>query len=368
MIDDVRDRARARARTPMTASSAAAARSRDCASAASTCAQIAFSTASRSLPPGFPPDTLAREVAGRGGRDRPGRGRAHRARLRGAHVPGRTAGDPRAADRGGARLEPDAVLLPTAEDIHQDHATIAAEGLRAFKRTTVLGYEIPWNQFRFAKQAYVVLEERHVDVEGARARVLRLAAAPQLRQRGVRPQPRAHPRDRDRPALRGVLRGRAVGGLRPLRVLLTATGAPGAARAHPGAARQRRARAAGGRHGHERGLRRALPLRRLRDGAARRAEEFAPAVLALAERHEVDVVFPQSSAEVGRSPRRGSRFPMPVLVSPPGGDRRLQRQGGHGGPRRAGRRASPETVLARTPDEFRGGTPRGSAIRSATCA
>jgi hypothetical protein len=40
---------------------------------------------------------------------------------------------------------------------------VAAEGLRAFKRTTVLGYEIPWNNFNFDYQAYVALEERHVE-------------------------------------------------------------------------------------------------------------------------------------------------------------------------------------------------------------
>ena len=64
-------------------------------------------------------------------------------------------------------FEPDVVLLPTTGDIHQDHATIAVEGLRAFKRTTVLGYEIPWNQFRFHKQAYVTLEERHLAAKAA---------------------------------------------------------------------------------------------------------------------------------------------------------------------------------------------------------
>ena len=60
---------------------------------------------------------------------------------------------------------PEMVLMPTIGDIHQDHHTIAAEGLRAFKRTTILGYEIPWNQFSFAKQSYVVLEERHLDAK-----------------------------------------------------------------------------------------------------------------------------------------------------------------------------------------------------------
>ena len=39
---------------------------------------------------------------------------------------------------------------------------IAAEGLRAFKRTTVLGYEIPWNNLEFKYQWYTRLEERHI--------------------------------------------------------------------------------------------------------------------------------------------------------------------------------------------------------------
>ena len=36
-------------------------------------------------------------------------------------------------------LFPDLVLMPSLNDIHQDHATIAHEGLRAFKNTTILG-------------------------------------------------------------------------------------------------------------------------------------------------------------------------------------------------------------------------------------
>ena len=48
-------------------------------------------------------------------------------------------------------------------DVHQDHRTIADEGLRAFKRTTILGYEIPWNNFDFSYQAYLALEQRHVE-------------------------------------------------------------------------------------------------------------------------------------------------------------------------------------------------------------
>src|SRR5439155_12940275 len=45
----------------------------------------------------------------------------------------------------------------------QEHQAISAEGLRAFKRTTNLGYEIPWNNFDFAYQMYVALEQSHID-------------------------------------------------------------------------------------------------------------------------------------------------------------------------------------------------------------
>lgn len=56
----------------------------------------------------------------------------------------------------------DLVLLPSLNDIHQDHATIAQEGLRAFKNTTVFGYELIWNNVTFNTQCFVILEERHV--------------------------------------------------------------------------------------------------------------------------------------------------------------------------------------------------------------
>src|SRR5674476_1279589 len=53
-------------------------------------------------------------------------------------------------------LGPDCVMMPALIDLHQDHKTIAEEGLRAFKRTTVLAYEIPWNNLNFAHQAYAL--------------------------------------------------------------------------------------------------------------------------------------------------------------------------------------------------------------------
>jgi N-acetylglucosamine malate deacetylase 1 len=63
------------------------------------------------------------------------------------------------------RITPNLVLLPSAHDVHQDHQVIAAEGLRAFKETSVWGYELPWNQAAFTAQAYVTLEPRHLEAK-----------------------------------------------------------------------------------------------------------------------------------------------------------------------------------------------------------
>jgi LmbE family N-acetylglucosaminyl deacetylase len=60
------------------------------------------------------------------------------------------------------QLNPDLVLVPSPHDIHQDHQVIASEGLRAFKRHTILGYEEPWNNIVFETRCFVTLEQRQV--------------------------------------------------------------------------------------------------------------------------------------------------------------------------------------------------------------
>jgi LmbE family N-acetylglucosaminyl deacetylase len=62
-------------------------------------------------------------------------------------------------------LKPDLVLLPSTTDIHQDHKTVSEEGVRAFKNTTILGYELIWNNLVFHAQAYVELEKRHIQTK-----------------------------------------------------------------------------------------------------------------------------------------------------------------------------------------------------------
>lgn len=56
----------------------------------------------------------------------------------------------------------DLVFIPSLHDIHQDHTTIAQEGLRAFKNTTILGYELIWNNLTFNTQCFIKLQERHI--------------------------------------------------------------------------------------------------------------------------------------------------------------------------------------------------------------
>src|SRR3954463_6535208 len=124
---------------------------------------VAFSIATRSLPEGFPPDTLAREV-----REAttqlgipPEQLTVHDFDVR--TFPERRQDILEVLVAAWEEWKPEVVFQPSLHDIHQDHQVIAAEGLRAFKRTTILGYEIPWNNFDFAYQAYFALEEAHVE-------------------------------------------------------------------------------------------------------------------------------------------------------------------------------------------------------------
>ncbi len=60
------------------------------------------------------------------------------------------------------KINPDMVFLPSENDIHQDHHTIAVEGIRAFKNTSVLAYEILWNNLSFNTRAFFHLTQEHL--------------------------------------------------------------------------------------------------------------------------------------------------------------------------------------------------------------
>ena len=62
-------------------------------------------------------------------------------------------------------IKPDVVFVPSVNDIHQDHYTIAQEAVRAFKFSTLLCYELPWNNFEFKTTLFYSLEQKHVDAK-----------------------------------------------------------------------------------------------------------------------------------------------------------------------------------------------------------
>ena len=61
------------------------------------------------------------------------------------------------------KINPDLVFIPSINDIHQDHATIANEAVRAFKFCNILCYEMPWNNFNFATTSFILLSDQHID-------------------------------------------------------------------------------------------------------------------------------------------------------------------------------------------------------------
>jgi len=60
-------------------------------------------------------------------------------------------------------INPDIVFIPSLGDVHQDHYTIAQEGFRAFKFSSLLSYELPWNNLTFNTTSFMKLEEKHIN-------------------------------------------------------------------------------------------------------------------------------------------------------------------------------------------------------------
>lgn len=64
-------------------------------------------------------------------------------------------------------IRPTLVLIPNSKDIHQSHEVAYAEARRAFKFTTLLGYELPWNSMDFSMDVFVTLTKDEVDAKTA---------------------------------------------------------------------------------------------------------------------------------------------------------------------------------------------------------
>jgi LmbE family N-acetylglucosaminyl deacetylase len=122
---------------------------------------VAFSTAEESVPIGFPKDILKTEV-----RNATKRLGIQEENLIILNYPVRKLNYHRQEILEELielrKEEFDVVFIPCLNDIHQDHSTIAIEALRAFKNTTILGYELIWNNLSFNTTCFIELEEQDI--------------------------------------------------------------------------------------------------------------------------------------------------------------------------------------------------------------
>jgi LmbE family N-acetylglucosaminyl deacetylase len=57
------------------------------------------------------------------------------------------------------------IFIPNSLDIHQDHKVVSNEAIRAFKFSSIFGYELPWNNVDSNINFYNILEKSHVDLK-----------------------------------------------------------------------------------------------------------------------------------------------------------------------------------------------------------
>lgn len=122
-----------------------------------------FSICEESVPDGLERDILSREVVEATKTIGLSPTRVHVGRYPVRHFPAVRQQILEELVRLGRELRPDLVLVPALSDIHQDHHVVAEEGLRAFKFSSVLGYELPMNSLTFSHACFVGLDERHLE-------------------------------------------------------------------------------------------------------------------------------------------------------------------------------------------------------------
>jgi N-acetylglucosamine malate deacetylase 1 len=59
----------------------------------------------------------------------------------------------------------DIIFCPSSYDHHQDHQVTYDEAFRAFKHSTILGYELPWNNRTFRTDVFISVEEDNIDAK-----------------------------------------------------------------------------------------------------------------------------------------------------------------------------------------------------------
>jgi LmbE family N-acetylglucosaminyl deacetylase len=126
---------------------------------------VAFSTAEKSVPKGFPTDILKTEVkeATKILGIKPENLIVFNYEVRKLNFYRQDILEELIQIRNRGRF--DLVFIPSSNDIHQDHSTISQEGIRAFKGISIFGYELIWNNLQFSTDCFSILEDKHLEIK-----------------------------------------------------------------------------------------------------------------------------------------------------------------------------------------------------------
>ena len=107
---------------------------------------MAFSSADKSLPKGFPPGSVYEELRRASAETNVPKDHLDLRAFETRMFPEKRQEILQALVTWGKANRPDVVFAPSPIDVHQDHATVAKEALRAFRRSSsIYGYDLPWN-------------------------------------------------------------------------------------------------------------------------------------------------------------------------------------------------------------------------------
>lgn len=63
------------------------------------------------------------------------------------------------------KIKPDIIFCHSTFDIHQDHNVICQEAIRAFKLSTILGYELPWNLLKSQNNIFFEISKNQANIK-----------------------------------------------------------------------------------------------------------------------------------------------------------------------------------------------------------
>ena len=116
---------------------------------------VAFSICEESVPKGFSKDILSKEILNAGDKLGIPKNNIQTFRYKVRNFPSSRQEILEDLLKLKNQINPDLVLLPCSSDIHQDHKVISEEGTRAFKKTSILGYDIPWNNLEINNRCFI---------------------------------------------------------------------------------------------------------------------------------------------------------------------------------------------------------------------